>query len=234
VNDERLFLSYYGTELARFGHGVRGRLRGELGLDPDQPLAGMLAFVYPPKRYLGQSRGPKGHEDLIDALAICLRHEPRLRCIFIGGAWRGAERYERHIRAYAAKRCGDAAIFLGVRSDVPDLLAEVDLLAIPSRSENVGAAVEGLLCGAPVVATNVGGLPDLVEDPLTGWLVPARDPARLAAAMLEAIRNPGPAAERAGRGREKARQMFDVRRTALEVCEIYQRVRAHQLGARSA
>lgn len=234
VPDERLFLSYYGVDLDRFGHGSRGRLRGELGLEPSQSLVGMLAFVYPPKRYLGQTRGPKGHEDLLDALAICLRHEPGLRCVFAGGAWHGAAAYERRIRAYASKRCGDAAIFLGVRSDVPDLLAEVDVLAVPSRSENVGAAVEGLLCGAPVVATNVGGLPDLIEDPRTGWLVPPRDPARMAAALLEAIRNPGTAAARAERGREKARQMFDARRTAHEVREIYERVRAQRGGAASA
>jgi glycosyltransferase involved in cell wall biosynthesis len=233
VPDERLFLSYYGLDVERFGHGSRGRLRGELGLAPDQTLIGMLAFVYPPKRYLAQTRGPKGHEDLLDALAICLRQEPGLRCVFAGGAWSGAAGYERRIRAYASKRCGDAAIFLGVRSDVPDLLAELDLLAVPSRSENVGAAVEGLLCGAPVVATNVGGLPDLVEDPLTGWLVPPRDPARLAAAMLEALRDPAEAAARAGRGRDRARQMFDARRTAHEVRDIYQRVRAQQSAARS-
>lgn len=224
VPEDRLFLSYYGVDIDRFVGGVRRGLRSELGLDPDQPLVGMLAFVYPPKRYLGQTRGPKGHEDLIEAMAICLRHEPRLRCVFVGGPWRGAAAYERRLRAYAAQRCGDAAIFLGVRSDVPELLPEFDVLAVPSRSENVGAAVEGLLSGVPVVATRVGGLPDLVEDPLTGWLVPPRDPARLAAAVLEAIRHPDDAAARARRGREKARQVFDVRRTARQVSAIYREV----------
>lgn len=233
VADERLFLSYYGLDIDGLERPAGGRLRGELGLAPDQPLVGMLAFVYPPKRYLGRSRGPKGHEDLIDALAICLRAEPRLRCVFIGGAWRGALEYERRIRAYAAERCGEAAIFLGVRSDVPSLLRELDVLAIPSLSENVGAAVEGLLCGAPVVATNVGGLPDLVEDERTGWLVPPRDPVRLAAAILDAIRRPEVAAARTEQGRAKARLMFDVRRTASEVFEIYRRVLAHG-EARSA
>lgn len=234
VPDSRLFLSHHGVDVDRFGRGKRGRLRTELGLHPDQPLVGMLAFVYAPKRYLGHTRGLKGHEDLIDAMAICLRHEPRLRCVFIGGAWQRAATYERRIRTYAAKRCGNAAIFLGARTDVPDLLPELDVLAIPSLSENVGAAVEGLLSGVVPVATNVGGLPDLVEDPLTGWLVPPRDPARLSAAILEAIRHPDQAAARAARGREKARQMFDVRLTSRDVREIYDRVRSQHRTAGTA
>jgi len=224
VPADRLFLSYYGTDVDRFEGRERGAMRREMGLGPDVPLIGMLAFAYPPRRYFGQTRGPKGHEDLIDALAICLRQEPAVRCVFVGGAWRGAERYERRVRAYARRRCGDAAIFLGVRADVPDLLPSFDVLAIPSLSENVGAAVEGLLSRVPAVATNVGGLPDLVEDSVTGWLIPPRDPQRLAAALLDALRHPELAAARAERGRDKAREMFDVRRTAREVVEIYDRL----------
>ncbi|MFI5181883.1 MAG: glycosyltransferase family 4 protein [Thermoanaerobaculia bacterium] len=221
VLPERVFLSYYGTDIGLFDGRGKGRLRQELGLDPATPIVGMVAFIYAPKAYLGQRRGLKGHEDLIDAVAICRKAAPTLRCVFVGGAWEGAESYEKRVRDYAEARCEKAAIFLGTRSDVVDLLPDIDVLVIPSLSENVGGAVESLLAGVPTVATNVGGLPDLIEDGETGWLVPPGDPERVAGAVLDALRNPDAAKERAARGRERAARLFDCRRTAREVLDIY-------------
>ena len=128
------------------------------------------------------------------------------------------------MKAYARERCPEGVVFLGPRKDVPALYPDVDVAVHPSHSENVGGAVESLLLGRPTIATNVGGFPDLVREGETGWLVPARDPKRLAGAIVGALRGPERAIDMARRGRELARRMFDVRSCARDVLGAYQRI----------
>jgi glycosyltransferase involved in cell wall biosynthesis len=172
VGSNRVFLSYYGADLEHFKLNEPGRLRRELRVGPDTKLIGMVAYMYAPKRYLGQRRGIKGHEDLIDAVALCLKEQKDILCVFIGGAWNGADRYEGRVREYAKKRLGGRAIFLGTRNDVAELYPDLDVVVHPSHSENVGGARESLLLAVPTIATNVGGFPDLVKPGETGWLEP--------------------------------------------------------------
>lgn len=228
---ERVSLSYYGTTIDEFANGTPGKLRSELKLDATAKLVGMVAYMYPPKWYLGETRGNKGHEDLIDALAICRQREPNLIGVFIGGAWNSAAAYEKQVRAYGRKKCGEKALFLGTRHDVPDLYPDLNVVAHPSHSENLGGAGESLLMAVPTIATNVGGFPDLVKPGETGWLVPPRDPARLAEAILEALRDPARAQEMARRGQALTRKIFDVRETARQVLAFYQSIHAQRQRA---
>lgn len=222
VPRDRVAMSYYGTDIDQYSAMPRtGRLRKELRLGDDTKVVGMVSFMYRPKRYLGQRRGLKGHEDLIDAVALSLPKRSDLVVVFVGGAWAGASRYEINVRRYARVRCGDRAFFLGTRSDVVDLYPDFDVAAHPSHSENVGGAVESLLMGIPTVATRVGGLPELVRGGETGWLVPPKRPSELSAALLDALSHPARAGRLASQGRKLAAELFDVRRTAAEVNGLY-------------
>ncbi len=224
VPADRVSLVYYGCDLDEFDRGGPGKLRHELGIAPGIRLVGMVAYMYAPKRYLGQARGIKGHEDLIDALTLCLEAVPDLVGVFIGGAWGDAETYERRVRSYGEKRLGDRARFLGTRGDVAELYPDLDVVVHPSHSENVGGAAESLLMAVPTIATAVGGLPDFVEPGATGWLVPPRDPARLAVAILDALGDPARAQEMALFGQGRARGQLDVRRNARDLLGFYRRV----------
>lgn len=224
ISQERLFLSYYGTDLDKFASPKKGKLKKELGIDENIKLVGMVAFMYAPKKFLGQTRGLKGHEDLLDAIEICLKAEQNIIGIFIGGAWNHANAYENQVRAYGKKQCGNHAIFLGTRKDVVELYPDIDVAVHPSHSENVGGAVESLLFNVPTIATNVGGFPDLVRHNETGWLVPARNPVQLAETILEALRAPVCSQEMAIRGQNLARHLFDIRKSAEQVLEIYNTV----------
>jgi len=224
IPGDRVFLSYYGADLEAFGARRSGKLRRELGLDAGTKLVGMVAYLYAPKRFLGQARGLKGHEDFIDALALIREREPDVFGVCIGGAWDGAAAYEARVRAYAAKRLGGGLRFLGTRGDVPELYPDLDVAVHPSHSENVGGAVESLLMGVPTIATDVGGFPDLVIPGETGRLVPPRDPARLASAILETLGDPAGSRAMADRGRVRARQLFDARAGAAEILDIYREV----------
>jgi len=226
ISQDRLFLSYYGVDIDKIVGKEPGKLRRELRIDTDVKIVGMVAFMYAPKRYLGQRRGLKGHEDLIDAIAICLKTEPNIVCVFVGGAWNNGVDYENRVREYGKKQCGDRAIFLGTRNDVPELYSDIDVVVHPSHSENVGGAAESLLLAVPTIATNVGGFPDLIVNGETGWLVPARDPDQLAVAILKVLENPVHSHEMALRGQLLANKLFNVKETAYQLLKIYQTINA--------
>jgi glycosyltransferase involved in cell wall biosynthesis len=230
VPANRVFLSYAGTNIRQFAPDRTGRLRAELGVSPEVPLVGMVAYMYAPKWFLGQERGLKGHEDFFAALNLARNERPDIRGVVIGGAWNGAAGYEDRLRYRGHAICDGSLTFLGTRPDVAALYPDLDLAVVPSHSENCGGAVEPLLCGVPVVATNVGGLPDLIRDGETGWLVPQKNPKALARAILDALEDKQEARRRAVEGQKLVRQLFDVERTARGVAEIYDEV----LGASSS
>jgi glycosyltransferase involved in cell wall biosynthesis len=221
IPSRRVFLSYPGTDLNLFTCTRKNNLRNELRLAPDTPLVGMVCYMYAPKRYLGQTTGLKGHEDFIAAFPIAKKKILNLHGVIIGGAWNGATSYEKHLRELAHRHCNGYLTFLGTRSDVPALYPDLDLVVVPSRSENVGGAVEPLLSGVPVIATRVGGLPDLVQEGISGKLVPARNPEAIAAAIVDSLQNRTQARHLTITGQEMARHLFDVERTAREVAQIY-------------
>lgn len=224
VAEERIHLSYYGTDLDTFHTQTPGTLRRTLGLTSMIPIVGMMAYMYAPKRYLGQKRGIKGHEDLIDAVALLRRQLPDVQVVFVGGPWANATSYEQSVHTYAKKRLGDSAHFLGTRNDVPSLYADFDVVVHPSHSENVGGSAESLLLGVPTIATNVGGFPDLVTPGETGWLTPPKNPPALAKVIGEALENPQRAKRFAQEGQKRATHLFDVRRTSVEIANIYSQI----------
>jgi glycosyltransferase involved in cell wall biosynthesis len=224
INPARVFLSYAGTDTKPFT-GVRtGILRNELGVSAEVPLIGMVAYMYAPKRFLGQRQGLKGHEDFISALSLVREINREVRGVIIGGPWGLAARYENRLRHLGAKVCDGSLAFLGTRRDIAAIYPDLDLAIVPSHSENCGGAVEPLLSGVPVVATNVGGLPDLVQDHKTGWLVPSRNPQALARAILDALQNPAETRRRAIEGQRLARSLFAVEKTGHEVAVIYEKI----------
>lgn len=227
ISSNRVFLSYAGTDIKPF-QGIRaGRLRREIDIADSVPLVGMVAYMYAPKWFLGQRQGLKGHEDFFAALNLARETRPEMHGVIIGGPWGNAHWYENRLRHLGLRLCGSSLAFLGTRRDVPELYPNLDLVVVPSHSENVAhGAVEPLLSGVPVVATNVGGLPDLIQDGKTGWLVPPHNPAALARTILEALENKDEARRRTIEGQKLAQRLFDVERTGREVAAIYERILA--------
>ncbi len=221
---QKVFLSYYGTDVDLFTKEDTAYLRGELGITENTKIVGMVAYMYPPKRYLGQTRGLKGHEDLIDAVSILTDQNHDVNLVFIGGAWGGASRYEKNVVEYGKRKLGDKVFFLGTRTDIPKLCSGFDIAVHPSHSENVGGAVESLLMKIPTITTNVGGFPDLIRHKETGLLASAENPLDLAAKILCYLENPELARQNSLKGYEHTRLLFDVKRTAKEIKSIYEKI----------
>lgn len=167
-------------------------LARELGLSPGTPVAGSLAALAP----------HKDQHNLLRAAALLARRLPGARWVVFGeGPLRTVLESER--RALGL----DAVVALpGFTERVGEALALIDVFVLSSYLEGLGTSVlDAQAAGVPVVATAVGGVPEIVEDGVTGWLVPPRDPEALARAVKEALTRPEEARRRAARARQRVR-----------------------------
>ena len=224
IGEERVFLSYYGTDLSFIQKHPRGKLRSILSLTEDDFIVAMVAYMYKPKKYIGQKNGIKGHEDFFLAMSKCIEQDSRIKAVVIGGAWDGATAYELQLMEMGKKYCKDNIYFMGSRDNVPELYADIDVVVHPSYSENLGGAAESLLLDVPTIATNVGGLPDIVIPDVTGYLVNPGAPDEITDCVMDAYKNHDHAKEMAVHGREMLSVMLDVNNTGKEVYNIYNRI----------
>lgn len=224
IRHDHLMTTFYGTDISTYKKKDKGILRDEFNISKDIKIVGMVAYAYAPKKWLGQMRGLKGHEDLIDAMEIVIASNPNVKCVIVGGPWVGADQYFQSIVEYGKNKLGDQILFLGTRKDVPDLYPDIDVVVHPSHSENLGGAAESLLMAVPTIATDIGGFPDIVKPGITGWLVPKENPKALAEAILEALSNPQHASNMAQEGAKQLKQTLDVKKTSKDVFDFYKKI----------
>ena len=182
--------------------------RNELGLPTEGPVIGTVGRLVP----------IKGHEWLLKAAPLVLAEFPHAMFVFLGeGPLLG-----RLQQLEGKLGISGHVMFLGARQDVPECLATFDVFAFPSLNEGMGRAlIEAMAVGLPAVATRVGGIPDVVADGETGLLVPARDEAALADALLKLLRDP---ARRQAYGHAARRSMderFDVEAMVRAIDRLY-------------
>jgi len=182
--------------------------RKELGLPEEGPVIGTVGRLVP----------IKGHEWLLKAAPRVLAEFPHATFVFLGeGPLLGQLQ-----QLAAGLGISGHVMFMGARQDVPECLAAFDLFAFPSINEGMGRAlIEAMAVGVPVVATRVGGIPDVVADGETGLLVPARDETALADALLKLLRDP---ARRQAYGQAARRSMderFDVKAMVRAIDRLY-------------
>jgi len=112
--------------------------------------------------------------------------------------------------------------FFGVRSDVPELLSQADIFVLSSDYEGFGLVVaEAMAAGLPVIATAIGGIPEILEGGRAGILVPPKDVDALAKAIVELARDEKKRAELSDYGRKLVAERFDIRRTVREYEKLY-------------
>lgn len=180
---------------------TRVRLRAEIGI-PD----GATAIFC-----VGMLRPDKGQNFLLDALHLLKARGLDLTLVLAGSATAESADYEAGLKHQAQ---GLAVHFLGYREDVSELMQTADLVVIPSLTEaQPRVAVQAFATGRPVVASAVGGVPEIVKDGETGWLVPPAQPEALADAIARVLADPAATARVAAGARALAetRMRFDHR-----------------------
>jgi glycosyltransferase involved in cell wall biosynthesis len=189
------------------------RVRRELGIDPGAPVVGAVAVLRP----------QKGLEVLLRAAAVAARSVPDMRVVVAG---EGPERERLETLAAELGVAGQVSL-LGRRSDVPDLLAAFDVAVSSSWFEGSPLAImEYMDAALPIVATRVGGVPDLLEQGVHGLLVEPGDAEGMGAAIMELLSDRSRALELGMRARERRRTEFDLDGTVRTLEGLYERLAA--------
>lgn len=213
IGSDRISVIHNAIELpeekpVRSGHSP---LREELGLPQDTVLVGTVARLHP----------VKGHVYLMQAIRELSQQYPDVHYVWVGGG---------EIRGELEEQVRQAGLrgvihFLGVRKDVPELLPQLDLFVLPSISEGLSVAIlEAMAAGVPVVATAVGGSPEILADQVDGLLVPAKAPWALAQAISNALAHPERMRKMGRAGQEKVYREFSTERLLKQTTDVYKRI----------
>jgi glycosyltransferase involved in cell wall biosynthesis len=211
IGRSRASTLHNGIDLAPFAAAdpAAGRaVREAHGIPAAAPLATTVAVL----------RRPKGIQHMLEALPRVLDRVPDAHYLVVGD---GPHRAALADQAAALGLVGRVH-FVGATDRVPDHLAAADLFVLPSLTEALPTVViEAMAAGLPVVATAVGGVPEMVDHPGSALLVPPADPVRLAEAVSRVLSSPLQASAMGRSGRRIAAARFDIRRQAGRLLEEY-------------
>jgi glycosyltransferase involved in cell wall biosynthesis len=199
-----------GLDLAPFlkSDVLRGQLRAELGIAPSAPVVGIVARLVPIKAV----------HLLLEAAPIVLAQHPDAIFLIVGD---GCSRRDLETQVMQTG-IAHAVRFLGFRADLPRIYSDLDCVVLCSLNEGLPVAIiEALASARPVVATAVGSVPNLVESNVSGYLVPPRDAAELAAGINRVLDDPVMAARWGQAGRQRVYPELDIGRLVTDIESLY-------------
>ena len=207
--EKKLKVIHNGMEPSLYLNADGSKSRFELGLSEDEILITMVARFVP----------QKDHDTLFKALSFL--PECGFKVALVGGG----EREALFRREVEKQGLNGRVMFLGERRDVPQVLAASDIFVLSSNWEGLPRSIiEAMMSGLPVVATRVGGVPELVEDGVTGFLVPPKNPQALAKVLQRLLDDPELRRRMGQAGREKALREFTLDRMLRETEKVYEEV----------
>ena len=233
---EKIVVIPNGIDVGRFHASADAEgPRRELGIAPDAPVVTMVSRLSP----------TKGVEDLLEAIAAAAVTHPTLRALIVGEGLVAQDGVVKQDRAYLdsliarAKRLGitDRVIFTGYRSDIPALLAQSTVFVLPSLTEGLSNVVlEAMAAGLPVIATRVGGTPEIIREGQNGLLVPPSDPVALRTAITTVLDNPALAKGLGDAARRSVEDRFSMARMVNATEALYTDLlaRKQRIGRRAA
>jgi glycosyltransferase involved in cell wall biosynthesis len=206
---EKLLKIHSGVDIAQYmkSNGNMVAKKRSLGLDQNGTVIGFVGWLLP----------IKGPEYLIKAMEYVWPEHPEASLVFVGKGGLDLD-----LRAQALQMSANGRVkFLGWRNDINEIMPVFDMLVLPSLNEGMGRVlVEAMAAGKPVVASNVGGIPDLVRHGETGYLVPPADEKALADGIKKLLADPGNAWEMGQRGKEYCRQ-FSLKAMIEKLDDLY-------------
>ncbi len=186
-------------------------IRRELNISRNELVIGIV----------GQISRLKGHDVFLNAASIVLKKAQKVKFLIIGEVRR--ERDQGLCEALINKlNLRENVIFAGFRNDIANVMSTIDILAFPTIKESFGrSAIEAMALAKPVVASNVGGVPEIVSHGKTGILVPPGDAEELANGLLELINNKKKREDMGKEGFKVVREKFDIKDMMNKIENMY-------------
>jgi glycosyltransferase involved in cell wall biosynthesis len=206
---EKLLTIHSGVDVQQFldvnGNGVEKRRT--IGLEPTEAVIGFVGWLLP----------IKGPDYLLKAMDYIWPEKPETTLVMVGKGDLDVD-----LRGEALRKNVNGKVkFLGWRQDIDELMPVFDMLVLPSLNEGMGRVlVEAMAAGKPVVASRVGGIPDLIEDGQNGYLVPPADEKALADAILKLLNDRDRAKLMGQRGKQRCRQ-FSLETMIAKLDDLY-------------
>ncbi|RPJ78609.1 MAG: glycosyltransferase family 1 protein, partial [Acidobacteria bacterium] len=217
IQSERAVTVHEGVDVERVASVPAAPVHEAYWFPPGAPVVGNIAALVP----------HKGQRYLVDAAATVVREMPRARFLVLGEGELRHELGEQIERL----RLSQHVLLGGFRADVLGLLKSFDLFVMSSVTEGLGTSLlDAMAAGRPVVATRAGGIPEVVDEGVTGLLVPPRDAGALADAILSLLRDDNLRRRMGDAGLARVRERFTVRRMVAETVAVYERLLASGSG----
>lgn len=214
LTDEEFCVIPNGVEISESAVNSRLTAREALGLDAQAPVIGIVGRLIP----------FKGHEDFFRAGAILAKQHPNLRFIVAGETVSESNGFERQLHQLVDSLGLTSSVrWLGWQAHPEEVYAALDVLMMPSQvAEGLPSVIlEAMARGIPVVASDIGGIPDVVAHGSSGFLVPPKDPDRLAEAVGTLLSQPTLRQAFAHAALERVKQ-FDIRITVQRLEKLYE------------
>lgn len=222
LKPRRIIRVYNGLDIETFGKNLtqqnRQKAREELGIDQETILVGIVGNI---NYWKGQMVFAKAMNELIQEN---IGHT-RIQGIIVGNTPKGAEGYEQEIREFLKDRgIADKVRLLGFRQDIPQLLNAMDIFVHASvEPEPFGRVIlEAMAMGKPIIATKPGGPCEIIEEGISGYLVPMNDHFYIKDRIMNYIEEPGKAQEMGTTARKAAEAKFSVSKMVRGVEKVYE------------
>jgi glycosyltransferase involved in cell wall biosynthesis len=227
---ERLIPFFPPVDCAAFAPRpeLRDEVRAEWGINGSRPVMGAVGNINP----------MKGIEYLIEATAKIANLPERPRLVLAGSEYESHTGYSQRLRDLIVDLGlteGDDVLFLGGRSDIERQLQGFDVMvmgSVPMSEGTPTSILEAAACGIPAVATRVGGVSEIIEDGVTGYVVPPLDPAALAAAVERVLGDPARRTAMGVAARKAAAERYDVEVCAQTHLEAFEAAIEHKRSHR--
>ena len=211
VDPARITVIYSGIDTSLTVSPDDGKkIREHYHLTVNQPVIGTVANLFP----------RKGYEYLIEALVEIRKKTPDIHCLIVGD---GDIRYRTMLLDMVQRKgLRQVVTFTGFQEDVLTHISAMDIFVLPSLMEGFGIALlEAMAMGKPVVATDVGGIPEIMEDTVTGVLVPPRNSGALAQKIFQLLESPKLRGYLGSNGRTRVVERFSIDRMITQIKTLY-------------
>ncbi len=221
VSPQKVSLIYNCVDPSLFTTGNTAKqaaIRHEFGIPANAPLIGTISRLHP----------QKGLRYLLDAMPHVRKQQPDIRLLIVGD---GELRTELQEQAQLLNLSA-TVIFAGTRNDVTDILPILDLFILPSLWEGLPLAVlEAMAASLPIIATNVGGVPELVIDGKTGRLITSGNEIALSQAILQLLTHPKQAKKMGVAGQKRASTEFSATSITRQLEALYLRLITQKMNS---